>query len=217
MREQEEDAVVDRRGDDGNQAEAQQREVDLQRVGERVEMRRAVPGDVDGLDRLLDDANLAMLADQQHIEFEIVAVGDNPQHVRQQDAGHAAQPRLRVVQVLAGDNPHHAAREAITQLAAQRHVAGELPGSQNQHVALLLEPPRDGQDVLAQVLPVGVRGHHAGRVGPRAESMVECRLQRGALAQIDGMAQHRQVLHPRRLLEDLPALLAAAVIDHDDR
>src|SRR5208337_3140145 len=108
-----EHSVVDQRRGNGNCAKAHQREVDLQRVGERVEVGSAIILKINGLDRLLDDGDAAMLAGEQHVELELVAVRWQREQVGQQRPGHGAQAGLRVVEVLSGDQAHHADGEAV--------------------------------------------------------------------------------------------------------
>ena len=214
-----EDQVVQQRGRERHRSEAQQYEIDLHRIHEGIEMRRTVARFVDGADGLFHYRNGEVMRQDQHLQFELVAVGFQLQKLRQHGCGNGAQAGLGIPQLAAEQHVHDGAREHIADAAAQRHDA--LERARPQHQAGLLTRRQCGhhaRDIVGMVLPIGIRRHHAGQVRIFGKGEPDAGLQRRALALIRLVAQQAHAGIRRGVREDIGRCVAAAIVDeHDGR
>ncbi len=102
--------------------------------------------------------------------------------------------------------------EQAQQQAARRGCIGGAAGQEAATEGSLRATPVERldhpRDVVGVVLPIGIEGHHIGRA--LGERVCDARLQRGALAEVHGMNQHRGSC-PQG---DQRGLIVGTVIDH---
>ena len=150
----------------------------------------------------------------QHVHLVLVAVALQLHQLAGGIQRERAQAGLGVVNADAAGKREHAQRDLVAQAAAQRHVAGERAGAQHQCIGMGAHLLRDGDDVLDQMLTVGVGEHHAVLVRHVLQNVANGRLHACALAAVDLMREQRHL--GRNLRKNPVEVRAAAVVDHDD-
>ncbi len=156
-----EDQRIERGGHQRNRTEAQQHKVDLHGIHERIEMGGAVAGLVDGTDGDFADADGLGPHGNQHVEFEIVAIGFQAHQVRQQRGGDAAQTCLGIGDVLADQCAHDGPGDDVSHAAAQGNAATEGSGAEDYAVGLKGQTISHLFDIVWMMLSVGVGGDHS--------------------------------------------------------
>src|SRR5580700_10850106 len=72
-----------------------------------------------------------------------------------------AQPSLGVPQFVPDEHMKHQAGELVPESAAARDFSVESSEAQHQALGFVFQPPRDADNIVAMMLPVGIRGHHS--------------------------------------------------------
>ncbi len=86
---------------------------------------------------------------------------------------------------LAGNGPHDIARQLVAELASERHRAVKLARAKNESQRISRRRPDDSQNVRHRVLTVCVGRYGSDAFRKIAGEIIETRLQRGALTQVD--------------------------------
>ena len=122
-----------------------------------------------------------LLAADEHIQLELVAAARKLQEPRREPRGEGAEAGLRVAQRVSQDEAEDVAGHMVSKAAAQRNLPIEGAGAEDERVATGMALLGDAQDVLRQVLAVGIGGDD-DRIGVLAQAGVDARLEGGALA-----------------------------------
>ena len=151
-----ENEIIDQRGHQGDQAETQQDEVNLHRVGERIEVRRLVSRLVDGANGDFHQRHAELTGGDQHFQFEFVTSGIHIQQAGGESGRNGSQAGLRVAQCSADQQTHQVARQEITETAAGRYFGVEGAASKDERVGGFAEGRFHPCDVFGMMLSIGV-------------------------------------------------------------
>ncbi len=157
---------------------------------------------VDGADRDFQHRHARLASGDQHFQFEFVTASFEVQQACGEGRRDAAQSGLCVLQVAADHHLHQLARQNVTDAAAQGNAAIEAAGSHDERRGILQQAGGDAFDILGMMLPVGVRGNDSDQAGEVAERVIDTGFERGAFAEVDGVAQYVHAGQLRRLFEN---------------
>ena len=179
-------------------------------------MGTVVVGVIDGFNGLLEKTDAEALHVQQHIGLVLKALALNVAEGPEIPGRDGTQARLRVGQPDAEQDFEKARGGFVARHRARRNTGQtEIPAAEHHLVCVFQHALPAGDDVLCQMLSVAVDGDDAAQRGKLFPHIAESGLERAAFAFVDLVRQHCAAGHRSGLVEEVPPLVFASVVDDD--
>lgn len=204
--------IVEGGGQQGNEAEAEQHEIDAHGVAPGFEVRGLVAVGIDGADGFFDNRDAEVFGGDQHLQFELIAGGGYGEQAEAEGARDGSKAGLGVGDAVADDESHNGPGDGVPDAAAGGDAAGEGSGAEHEGGGITEVAEGDAADVGRVMLAVGVRGDDAEKGRKFDERVVHAGFEGGSLAEVHGVAEQGAI----EGVEDGGERGTAAVVDDED-